>query len=312
MPGYYLKNAVLTDYDVAGNPGIRIEAERIDQIAHGNEVALYNIRVLYQPPNGQPWVMVGDVAHVEPDGKVVDVTGNVRLQSEATRPRGHCRGAHRHLELRRRQCRGEHQERRAHRFRATFSDRARDDRQFERAHDALRIESQWPLPPLKPRLLALAWVALALPASRAWPTPVEQQTILLDAQSIEMDFKNNNLLYRKVRISQGNMAVTADQAQTTGLDFDDSHWVFRGNVKITMDQGQLTSDEAEITFAKKLLSKAVVNGKPAAFEQRIEKTGKMAQGRAETIDYDVRERRGASIQERLVERRPERRFAASR
>ena len=135
--------------------------------------------------------------------------------------------------------------------------------------------------------VALAWVALALPVSRAWPKPVEQQAILLDAQSIEMDFKNNNLLYRKVRISQGNMAVTADQAQTTGLDFDDSHWVFRGNVKITMDQGQLTSDEAQITFAKKILSKAIVNGKPAAFEQRIAKTGKLAQGRAELIDYDV-------------------------
>jgi LPS export ABC transporter protein LptC len=84
LPGYYLKNAVLTDYDLAGNPGIRIEAERIDQVAHGNEVALYNVRVAYQPPNGQSWVMVGDVAHVQPGGKVVDVTGNVRLQGEAT------------------------------------------------------------------------------------------------------------------------------------------------------------------------------------------------------------------------------------
>ncbi len=84
LPGYYLKNAVLTDYDRAGNPGIRIEAERIDQIAHGNEVALYNIRVVYQAPNGQSWVMVGDVAHVQADGKVVDVTGNVRLQGDAT------------------------------------------------------------------------------------------------------------------------------------------------------------------------------------------------------------------------------------
>jgi len=84
LPGYYLKNTVLTDYDLAGNPGIRIEAERIDQIAHGNEVALYNIRVVYQAPSGPSWVMVGDVAHVQPDGKVVDVTGNVRLQSEAT------------------------------------------------------------------------------------------------------------------------------------------------------------------------------------------------------------------------------------
>jgi len=83
LPGYYLKNAVLTDFDLAGNPSIRIEAERIDQIAHGNEVALYNVRVNYQAPGGQSWVMVGDVAHVQPGGQVVDVTGNVRLQGEA-------------------------------------------------------------------------------------------------------------------------------------------------------------------------------------------------------------------------------------
>ena len=84
LPGYYLKNTVLTDYDLAGEPTIRIEAERIDQIAHGNEVALYNVRVAYQAPNGQAWLMVGDVAHVQPGGKVVDVTGNVRLQGEPT------------------------------------------------------------------------------------------------------------------------------------------------------------------------------------------------------------------------------------
>ena len=90
-----------------------------------------------------------------------------------------------------------------------------------------------------------------------------------------------------MRIAQGNMSVTADLAQANGLDFENSRWVFRGTVKITMDQGQLTSDEAEITFAKKLLARAIVNGKPAAFEQRIAKTGKLAQGRADTIDYDV-------------------------
>jgi LPS export ABC transporter protein LptC len=82
LPGYYLKNSVLTDYDLAGDPSIRIEAERIEQIAHGNEVALYNVRVAYQAPNGQSWVMVGDVANVQPGGKVVDVSGNVRLQGE--------------------------------------------------------------------------------------------------------------------------------------------------------------------------------------------------------------------------------------
>jgi lipopolysaccharide transport protein LptA len=136
-------------------------------------------------------------------------------------------------------------------------------------------------------LRALSLPALALATSYAVAEHVEQQSISLDAQSSELDYKNNNLLFRKVRIAQGTMSVTADQAQATGLDFENSHWVFRGNVKITMEQGLLTSDEADITFAKKLLSKAVVNGNPAAFEQRIAKTGKLAQGHADTIDYDV-------------------------
>jgi lipopolysaccharide transport protein LptA len=136
-------------------------------------------------------------------------------------------------------------------------------------------------------LKAVALFALALPAVQAIAAHVEQQSISLDAQSSELDYKNNNLLFRKVRIAQGNMAVSADLAQATGLDFENSRWVFRGNVKITMDKGLLTSDEAEITFSKKLLAKALVNGKPAAFEQRIAKTGKLAQGRANTIDYDV-------------------------
>jgi lipopolysaccharide transport protein LptA len=136
-----------------------------------------------------------------------------------------------------------------------------------------------------PKIFMLA--ALALPASAVAAAHVEQQTIVLDAAYLEMDLKSNNVVYHKVRISQGSMSVVADQGQGNGLDFDNSHWVFRGNVKINMEQGQLTSDEADLTFAKKLLAKAVVNGKPAAFEQRIAKTGKLARGRADSIDYDV-------------------------
>lgn len=130
-------------------------------------------------------------------------------------------------------------------------------------------------------------LALGLPPAPAIAAHVEQQTISLDAQSSELDYKNNNLLFRKVRIAQGAMSVVADLAQATGLDFDNSRWTFHGNVKITMDQGQISSDEADVTFAKKLLAKAVVNGNPASFEQRIAKTGKLAQGRADSIDYDV-------------------------
>jgi lipopolysaccharide export system protein LptA len=97
------------------------------------------------------------------------------------------------------------------------------------------------------------------------------------------------MLFRKITISQGGMSVSADQAQVTGtkLDFDNSRWVFRGNVKITMDQGLLTADHAEVTFANKLLAAAVADGKPAEFEQRVAKSGKLAHGHAELIEYDV-------------------------
>jgi LPS export ABC transporter protein LptC len=88
LPGYFLKNAVLIDYDQSGAPSIRIEAERIDQVEHGNEVQLYNVRVNYDAPGGETWVMFGDTAHVLPGGNIVDVTGNVRLLGEASDTEG--------------------------------------------------------------------------------------------------------------------------------------------------------------------------------------------------------------------------------
>jgi LPS export ABC transporter protein LptC len=84
LPGYFLKDAVLTDYDAAGVPGIRIEAERIEQVAHSSEVNLFNVKVDYQPPEGEAWTLYGDTAQVEQATKIVNVQGNVRLQGEAT------------------------------------------------------------------------------------------------------------------------------------------------------------------------------------------------------------------------------------
>src|SRR5277367_2212617 len=110
-----------------------------------------------------------------------------------------------------------------------------------------------------------------------------QLPILLDAQSTEVDLRTNSAVFNKVRISQGTMAISADQGHatqtTTALDFDNNLWVFRGNVKITMDQGVLLSDEAQITFVNKQLTRAVATGKPAEFEQIVAKTGKLAKGR---------------------------------
>jgi lipopolysaccharide transport protein LptA len=139
--------------------------------------------------------------------------------------------------------------------------------------------------------LLCAQAALCVPSVSAATSAAPQAPISLDAQSSEVDYAKNELVFRKVKITRGPMSVYADLAiakgQSTNLNFEDSQWQFTGNVKIITEQGQLTSDEADVTFIKSLLSKAVITGKPAAFEQRNAKTGKPVLGHADLITYDV-------------------------
>src|SRR5882757_2689724 len=140
--------------------------------------------------------------------------------------------------------------------------------------------------------LTLACAALACAAHAcAAPAKSSQEPIDVTAQFEEVDAKNKTVFLRKVRIAQGNMTLTADQGQVNGTGvenaFDDSVWVFKGAVKVTLDQGMLSSDEARVTFANKVLSYAVVTGKPATFQQKIAKTDKVAHGHADSIEYDV-------------------------
>jgi lipopolysaccharide export system protein LptA len=135
-------------------------------------------------------------------------------------------------------------------------------------------------------LLGLAGLAV-LSATHAAAVAPSRDPIHLDAQSFELDYGNNVVVYHKVKISQGAMSVASDQARATGLDFENSHWVFQGNVKIVMDQGEMTSDEADVTFVKKLLATALVTGKPASFMQNNAASGKPVKGHADTIDYNI-------------------------
>jgi lipopolysaccharide transport protein LptA len=140
-----------------------------------------------------------------------------------------------------------------------------------------------------PRFLVA--LALLLPGTLACASPkAAQQPIVLDAQSGELDLHTGNEIFHKVRISQGDMVITADQAQAsqpgTKLNFDNSLLTFHGLVKISTEKGLLTADEAQLTFVNNVLTKAVATGKPAAFEQRV-KNGRQAKGYADTIEYDV-------------------------
>jgi len=139
--------------------------------------------------------------------------------------------------------------------------------------------------------MAISYPSLALIVLIAAGPVAAQTGYDVIAASTEIDQDKNEIVLHKVKISHGLMSISADQAigvgQSTSMNFDDSHWLFHGNVKIVTEQGQITADDADATWVHGELANAVVNGKPAQFEQRDAKSGKPIHGHADMIDYQV-------------------------
>lgn len=138
--------------------------------------------------------------------------------------------------------------------------------------------------------LALLVCVLSAPTgSRAAGPKQADLPISLDAASSEFDYGNNKLRFRQVRIVQGKVRVEADEATATGLNFENSRWEFLGKVRIDVESGSLTSDEAQVTFVNNQIATAVARGSPASFEQKLEDSNDIARGRAGRIEYDFTE-----------------------
>jgi lipopolysaccharide transport protein LptA len=141
-------------------------------------------------------------------------------------------------------------------------------------------------------VLAAAVLLLGtVPAVRAQtglPAGNSELPINLEAASSDFDYKNNTLLFKRVKITQGGLEVTAQQASATGLEFDNSEWRLLGDVAITVPGGKLQSSEARVMFRNNAIASASIKGAPAQFEQRLKDKNQVARGRAAAIDYDVK------------------------
>jgi len=112
--------------------------------------------------------------------------------------------------------------------------------------------------------------------------------ISYDAAQMEIDVKSHQAVLRDVVVSQGELKVKAQRADATALEFQNSRWIFSGNVIISAEErGTLHSDRATVEFSNNQLAKAVATGSPAEFEQTSSDTGQLAQGQADTIEYNV-------------------------
>jgi lipopolysaccharide transport protein LptA len=132
----------------------------------------------------------------------------------------------------------------------------------------------------------LAAIALLATCAAAAAQDREQLPIQLTASSLNFDSQKGVVEYGAVTITQGQIRITADNAVTTGVDFEDSLWQFSGTVRISMPESALASNTAEVRFAGGEITSAVVTGAPATFTQ--ERRDELSEGRANRIDYDLK------------------------
>ena len=139
------------------------------------------------------------------------------------------------------------------------------------------------------RFLLIILTLLMLPAWAQLPDISVQKTmpINLDADSSEFDRKNNTLFFRGLHITQGIFGIKADEATAARLDFENSRWVFTGNVVIESQDAKAYSDRAEVLFEEHRVKNAIMHGTPVQFAQVSSETGKKTEGRANVMEYDL-------------------------
>jgi lipopolysaccharide transport protein LptA len=140
------------------------------------------------------------------------------------------------------------------------------------------------LPGLPWALAALAALALVTGV----PALAQQQEILLEAASSDFDRRGERLLFRDVRIQQGDIVITAAEAETRDLEFSSGQWEFRGNARIDGPMGSIEADRATIGFSNHQLQFAVAEGAPARFARTMPgPEARRVDGTANRISYDL-------------------------
>jgi lipopolysaccharide export system protein LptA len=111
--------------------------------------------------------------------------------------------------------------------------------------------------------------------------------ISLDADSTDYDGKSSMLMFRGLRLTQGNIGIEADEGRASNLDFEDSVWQFSGNVVIDVENGHIECDTADLQFSNHQLALATIGGTPATFELNRPGSEETTYAEAGKLRYDL-------------------------
>lgn len=118
----------------------------------------------------------------------------------------------------------------------------------------------------------------------------EDLRVSLDAEWSSFDRQSNTMMFRGLRIAQGDFSIEADEAVASDLDFDRSEWEFNGNVRIDLDTAVIESSRAEVVFQTHDVLVLELQGDPAEFRDQNPERGDPITGGAEVLRYESAER----------------------
>jgi lipopolysaccharide export system protein LptA len=139
---------------------------------------------------------------------------------------------------------------------------------------------------LPPLAAALAAMAVTVSVDTAAQEADQRLPISVDADSVAYDGKNSMLMYRGLKLNQGNIGIEADEGRASNLDFEDSVWEFTGNVVIDVENGRVECDSAHLKFAGHQLQHATITGSPATFEMQRPGSDVATHAEAGRLHYD--------------------------
>jgi len=135
--------------------------------------------------------------------------------------------------------------------------------------------------------ITAALLLAALSSAPAWAVLGDSRLpIELDADSSDIDRRNDRLIFRGVSISQGDLGIEAEEAVASTLNFANSEWEFTGKVKIRMSNSSIMADKAIMTFSGYRLLSAVIHGQPAKFRQ-VETDQSITEGQGRLLEYEA-------------------------
>jgi LPS export ABC transporter protein LptC len=79
-PGYFLRDAIITQTEKDGRPGIRLIAERIDQSSTDDAIRLSTVHVDFLRTTERQWTLTAQQGFVPMGSRVIQFSGDVHLR----------------------------------------------------------------------------------------------------------------------------------------------------------------------------------------------------------------------------------------